>query len=508
MLMNAFTDQLKQLWSRQGSLGKMILGGATAVLALVVVAVGFWASQTNYAVLYSGLPTEEAAAITQKLDSDKTSYKLSSDGTTILVPTENVQKTRMGLAVAGLLQGHEKGYELFDSMSVGATTMVQNVNYTRAIQGELARTIMTLEPVAHARVHIVQPEESPFVLRESLVTASVVIKTRPSVTLSRSATQGIVALVAGSVKGLTTDNVTVLDSDGHVLSEKKRSGPGAVSTDQLAYQSELESQLVSKAQDVLTRALGPGRAVVRVTADMSFRHVKQTSEKYDPEGKVVTHESVMSSKTTPPAGPRGPAGTASNIPPAIAAAASATGPSGSEEVIESKYAVSVVNLAQEELQETINRLTVAVMLIPPVSADDVPLKTSLGFSPEEAGELVKRAIGFKDDRDQIQVSVAKPAEAEVEAEAAIDQQIIAVQNWQNYGNVAKASSLGVAALALLAIGLLSVRGKPSPGPVMATASTGAAADLNDLHAIAGTIRAWMDEPASIRMEASARGVKK
>src|SRR5437016_3341853 len=103
--MNSFFQQIQQLWARQGRMGRLVLGGATGVLALVVAAVGFWATQTNYAVLYSGLPTEEAAAITHKLDEDRTVYKLSSDGTTILVPTEKVQKTRMGLAVAGMLKG-------------------------------------------------------------------------------------------------------------------------------------------------------------------------------------------------------------------------------------------------------------------------------------------------------------------------------------------------------------------------------------------------------------------
>lgn len=501
--MNPFIQQIQQLWARQGFMGRMVLGGATIVLTLVVVAVGFLANQTSYAVLYSGLPMEEAAAITQKLDADRTVYKLSTDGTTILVPTERVQKTRMSLAVAGLLRGSEKGYEIFDSMSMGTTPFVQNMNYVRAIQGELARTIMTLDPVSQARVHIVQPEPSPFVREEKPVTASVVIKTRPGASLSRPATQGIVALVAGSVKGLTTDNVTVLDTDGRVLSEKKKSGQGMASNDQLAHQLEVESHLAAKAQEILTRLLGAGRAVVRVTAEMSFRHVKETSEKFDPDGKVVTRESVTSSKTTTAGGSRGPAGTASNIPSIAAAGATTTaGPSANEEVIESEYLVSRTNQSQEEQQETINRLTVAVMLIPPIPVDETPLEESLGITQKEAEQLVKQAIGFKEGRDQIQVSLGKPAEAA--AEVAMEQQIIAVQTWQNYGTVAKASSLGVAALSLLAIGLLAVRGKPSSDPPSTApafaARGGSSTELNDLHAVAGTIKAWLEEPVSIRMD--------
>lgn len=503
--MNPFFQQIQQLWARQTFMGRLVLGGATTVLVLVVGAVGYWASQTNYAVLYSGLPSNEAAAITQKLDADRTAYKLSSDGATILVPVENVPKTRMNLAVAGLLNGSEKGYEIFDSMSLGATPFHQNINLVRAIQGELAKTIMTLEPVAHARVHIVQPETNVFIRDEKPVTASVVVKVRPGASLSRDATQGIVALLAGSVKGLTTDNVTVLDTDSRILSEKRKSAQGMASTDQLNHQLEVESHLVAKAQEILTRALGgPGRAVVRVTANMSFRHVKESSEKFDPEGKVITHESVSSSKTTSPSGPRGPAGTASNLPPAVAAAAgaAAAGPSANEEVTESKYAVSVVNRTHEEQLETINRLTVAVMLIPPVPVDETPLEESLGFSAAEVGLLVKRAVGFQEGRDEIQVAIGRPVAAAPE-DVAIDQQIIAVQAWQGYGSVAKASSLGVAAFSLLIIGLMSLRSKPapktSPTPALATADT---AELADLQAVAGAIKAWLEEPATIRMDRS------
>jgi flagellar M-ring protein FliF len=169
-------------------------------------------------------------------------------------------------------------------------------------------------------------------------------------------------------------------------------------------------------------------------------------------------------------------------------------------VVESEYAVSRTNHSQEEQQENINRLTVAVMLIPPEPIDETPLEESLGITPAEAGELVKQAVGFKAGRDQIQVSIGKPADSP--AEVALDQQIIAVQQWQNMGSALKASSLGIAALSLLAIGLMSMRRKPAPQPGPALAMTSApTGDLDDLQAIAGTIRAWLEEsPPTIRMD--------
>jgi flagellar biosynthesis/type III secretory pathway M-ring protein FliF/YscJ len=228
--------------------------------------------------------------------------------------------------------------------------------------------------------------------------------------------------------------------------------------------------------------------------------VKETSEKFDPEGKVVLHESVMSSKSTGPNGARGPAGTASNLPPLPPNAAPVNPPSANEEVIESDYAVTRVNHSQEEQQENINRLTVAVMLIPPKPIDEVPLEESLGITPDEAGNLVKQSIGFKEGRDQIQVSIGKSSEIQAEA-ATLDKEIIAVQQWQNIGSALRASSLGVAALSLLAMGLLAMRRKPAPAVAGAMASADSdAAELEDLKAVAGTIRAWLEEPATVRMD--------
>lgn len=502
-----FTQQLQQFWSRQSLAGRVVYGGITLTLMALVGGVSYWASQTEYSVLFSGLPAEDADAIVQKLEADRTSYKLTSGGSTILVPSDKVYKVRMTLVAAGLPQGSGKGFELFDQMSMGATPFVQNMNYVRAIQGELARTIMTLEPVAHARVHIVQPEPTPFVREEKPVTASVVIKTKAGATLSRRATAGIVALVAGSVKGLTAENVTVLDSDGQVLSEKHDASRGSASSDQLAYQRDVESHLASKAQEILSRLLGHGRAVVRVTADMSFRHLKETSEKFDPEGKVVTRESLTSSKTTTAAGTRGPAGAVSNIPPGQAAGPSGVGPNKNDETIENEYAVSKVNRQLEEQQGNIDRLTVAVMLIPSPTDADTPPEETLGITPAEAKELVKQAVGYKEGRDQIQVSIGKVAEAP--ADAAFDAGFLAMQQWQNYASIVRASSLGVAAFALLAIGLVSLRRRPVSGPVPtgpAFASGGMAAsgdELTDLQAVAATVKAWLEEPATIRLERDA-----
>lgn len=505
--------QLTQFWTNLKPVNKALYGGVAALLFAIVAGVGYWSSQTQYAVLFSKLPPEEAGAITQKLDADRVSYKLSSDGTSILVPTEKVQNVRMNLAVAGLPQGAGKGYELFDTMSMGATPFVQNMNYVRAIQGELARTIMQLEPVASARVHIVQPEPTPFVREEKPVTASVVIKTKPGATLSRAATNGIVALTASSVKGLSIENVTVLDSDGRVLSEKRDSRSNMASSDQLNYQREVEAHLADNAQEILTRLLGPGRAIVRVTAEMSFRHLKETSEKFDPEGKVILREAVMSSKTNSIPGPKGPTGAVSNIPapPAPPAGSAVVVPNKNDETIESEYAVSKVNRSQEEQQGMIDRLTVAVMLIPQRGAGNSP-EESLGITPEEARELVKQSVGFKDGRDQIQVSIGKtPGEAAADAAAAAnDVPIAALPGGKNFISILQGSSLGIAGIIAAIMVVRSLRRKPAAlpatvPPAFASASSNGLEELSDLHAVAATIKAWLEEPSVIRFDRNTSG---
>lgn len=509
--------QITQFWTNLSTTAKALYGGVAAILLAVVGGVGYWSSQTQYAVLFANLPNDVAGNIVQKLDVDKVSHKVSSDGTTILVPTDKVQKLRMNLAVAGISPGGAgQGYELFDKMSMGTTPFVQNINFVRAIQGELERTIMQLDPVAHARVHIVQPDPTPFVREEKPVTASVIIRTKPGTSLNRAATAGIVKLTAGAVKGLTAENVTVIDSDGRVLSEKRDSRGNMVSNDQLSYQREVESHRAENAQEILTRLLGPGRAVVRVTAQMSFRHLKESSETFDPEGSVLLRESSMKSEMKPVV-PRGPVGAIPNIPPAPippSPVAGAGTPNKKDETTESEYVISNVHRSQEEQQENIDRLTVAVMLIPPKGAGDDP-EEALGITLDEVRELVKNAVGFKNDRDEIQVSIGKAqGEAPAEALAATDSAVAELPPFlfgHDYPTVVRGASLGMAGLIGLAMIVKLLRRRPkSSAPSVSPAFAGpnpndVPAELMDLHAVAATIKAWLEEPSVIRFDKNSAG---
>ncbi len=487
-----FTQQWSQVWLRLSPKGRVALGGAGAVFLLLIIWVGLWASTTKYAVLVSGLQPEDAAGIAEKLDADRIPYELSVGGTTILVPAERVLKTRMNLAVAGLPQGAGKGFELFDQMSMGTTPFVQNLNYVRAIQGELARTIMQLEPVAHARVHIVQPDPSPFIREEQPVTATIVVRTKNGQTLSRRATNGIVALVAGSVKGLSTDNVTVVDTESHVLSERHDARGGQASSDQREYQREMEQDLSSKAQAILNRALGPGQAVVHVTANMSFRHLTEQTVKVDPDARAATRESNTTSKSTTPAGPRGTTGAAANVAGAQPPAVNGNSPTNQNEAILSEYVVSQTNRQIIEDQGVIDRLTVAVILMPTSTDPDVDPEEALAITAADAKELVKQAVGFKEGRDEIQVSVGKASAPD--ADESESPAFVTAQRWENYINLVKASALAIAALSGLIMVVKLFRNQPAAAaPETKSNEPVLSQEPLDVGAVVSTLKSWLGD---------------
>ncbi|MGH7226603.1 MAG: flagellar basal-body MS-ring/collar protein FliF, partial [Gemmataceae bacterium] len=374
--------------------------------ALAIAAVGFYAFQTDYQILYSGLGAEDAGAVTAKLQAQSVPFRLSANGTTILVPAERVHQLRLDLAVEGM-PSKGKGFEIFDEMNVGMTPFLQHVNLDRALQAELARTIMQVEPVVHARVHLVRPEPTPFVREQKPATASVVLKLRPGSVLSRSAAQGIVALVSRGVEGLSPENVTLVDTTGRVLSESHGDTPAPVTT-QMEFRREMETYLSARAEDMLSQVLGPGRAVVRVTAEVNFQHQKTKKESYDPEQRVLVKETITNHKsvTAAPAS-RGAAGAVSNLPSKTAPAPATTQHQNNdnEENTESQWQATKIEQEMEEGRGNVERLTVAALL----DLSRPEGATGAGLTLAEAEEIIKQAVGFKKGRDEIKVNDVKLA---------------------------------------------------------------------------------------------------
>ena len=309
-------EQLKTLLlnlspAKRITLAALILGTLAGFSILML-----WTGRADFQPLYTNLQVEDAGIILSKLKELKIPYRIESNGSTILIPQEKIHEIRMDLASQGLPQGGNIGFEVFDNTKLGMTEFAQNVNYQRALQGELARTINRFREVESSRVHIVMPEKSLFIEDEEPATASVVLKLHPGKWLSQLQVNGIIHLVSSSVPRLSTENVTVVDSNGKLLSEfKNKTGLGALNSDQLEYQAKVEQSLQNRIKTMLEKALGPEKAIVRVSCALDFKRQEKTEERFYPDNSVVRSEQSLKEKSSEPKPiPQGIPGIRSNLP--------------------------------------------------------------------------------------------------------------------------------------------------------------------------------------------------
>jgi flagellar M-ring protein FliF len=275
----------------------LLIGGVIAGFSLIVILSG----RPDYQILFSGLSAEDSGAMITQLKAKKIPYRISSNGGAILIPKDIVYETRMELASQGLPQGGGVGFEIFDNSKLGMTEFVQNVNYQRAIQGELSRTINRFEEIESSRVHLVMPPKSLFVENEEPARASVVIKLRSAKTLSADQIQGIVHLISASVSGLKPENVTIVDSLGNQIGgQKPKNDFESARTDQMAYQEKVERTLENRVKTMLEKALGPNKAIVRLTSSMDFKKQERTEERFYPDNKVVRSEQISNESSVKP----------------------------------------------------------------------------------------------------------------------------------------------------------------------------------------------------------------
>ncbi len=237
-----------------------IIAGSTSVF--------LWANKAEYKKVYSNLSTDDVVAMVERLKKQKIPYQLNRDETTILVPSDVIHKARLMLASEGLPRGGGVGFEIFDKTDFGTTEFVQHLNYQRALQGELARTIKEIDQVKDARVLIVMPKDSVFVEDTKSPSASVFLKLKEK--LGNDKVQAVIHLVASAIEGLTPDLVTVIDSNGKVLSNGMPGDESSEINSQLTYKLEYEKNMAGRIQTMLEGIVGVGKALVRVTADMDF----------------------------------------------------------------------------------------------------------------------------------------------------------------------------------------------------------------------------------------------
>ncbi len=278
---------LSRLWSELTTPQRVVVGAFVGVSVIVVAVVASVATKPKMATLYSDLETEDAASIVERLEEQHVDYSVEDEGKTIKVDQTEVDEVRMAMAMEGLPAGSGVGFEIFDNSSFGLTQFTEKLNYQRALQGELTRTISKINSVLDARVHLAIPEDKVFASEQQPATASVVLRLREKAPLTDEQVAGIVHLVASAVEGLKPKNVTIIDTKGNVLSEGFTDGDapmGLLTNKQSKMKTEYENKIAQEVQSMLARIVGPEGAVVRVNADMDFDKKSWTSQSYEPTG--------------------------------------------------------------------------------------------------------------------------------------------------------------------------------------------------------------------------------
>lgn len=371
-----------------------------------------WSQKIDYQVLYSNLSQEDAGQVIAKLKEMKVPYNV--EGNIIYVPSNKVYELRLELAAQGIPSGGGVGFEIFDKTQIGVTEFVQRLNYIRAIQGELARTIRQLSEVEQARVHIAIPEKTIFTEKEEKPTASVVLKLKPGRILNQEQIGGIIHLVSSSVEGMQPQNVTVIDNMGNLLSKPSDIDVIADSK-HLEYQKSVDKEYESKLQSMLEGIIGRGKAIVRVATKIDFTQVEKTEEKFDPDTIAVRSEQRTQEKSTG-ATTGGIPGVLSNQP-GMQPPQAAGSPSSSQKQSESiNYEVSrsVSKIIQPKGE--VKSISVAV-LVDGTYKKEKGKKIYVPRSEDEIKkykEIVMAAIGYNKERGDQVIVENVPFESAIE----------------------------------------------------------------------------------------------
>ena len=370
-----------------------------------------WARKPDFALLYGELGPKESGEIIDLLKEENLPYQIRGNGSGIAVPSEKVHEMRLKLAGKGLPR-EESGYELLDKVGFGTSDFVQRVNYRRAVQGELAKTITHLDYVEWAQVHLPIPEGSLFVEDEKPPTASVILKlkSRSSGMLKPEQVASIVHLVSASVEGLKPENVTITDTRGNLLSKKELpSSMIGASNDQLEVKKKLEDYFVAKAQDILEKIVGAGKSVVRVSADLDFKHVDEKLIEFDPERRAPKVQTVttMVSGGAPFSGGGGVPGMQANLNLSQSGIIQSVGSSEQEETAQTQYELSKSERVIADHGSSLKKLSVAVLVDGAYedqkSADGKIQKVYAPRSKDDMARiaaLVKQAIGIDESNNR------------------------------------------------------------------------------------------------------------
>ncbi len=400
-----WSNRLKELWDK-GTLSQRVLAvGVLFSLTLVFILLLYWLNREEYAVLYSKLSEQDSAAVVSYLKKKKIPFKLTNGGNTILVPKDKVYEIRLEIAGQDIIGKGNVGFELFSKSSLGQTEFTEQINYQRALQGELARTISALPVVKAARVHLVLPKKSLFVEERTPASASILVELKRGRELSKEQIKSIVNLVATAVEGLDTKHITLIDSNGHLLYRPSTGNELGLSSSQLEYKMNLEKMLSDRIQNLLMPVIGPGKVIAEVNVDLDLSEKKIYKEVYDPNQTAIRSEQKITETS------RGTAQAAQSTVSGVKYQGAGPGTTTTQQSQRNQKTVNYEVSKEEQTvvvpRGEISHLTVAVLVDGTYKIKNGK-KVYIPRSQKELAqikELVKNAVGFDPKRgDTIEVT--------------------------------------------------------------------------------------------------------
>ena len=396
---------------------RVMVAAISLTVLLALGGLGLWASQESKGVLAANVSSQEASAIVAQLDKMQVPYELSSDQRSILVPESRVGQLRLKFAGDGLLSGDKLGFEKLENAGLGTTDFSQKVIHRRAMEAQLAKTIMSLQQVSEATVHITPANDSPFLTDKEDAKASVLLKLRGTRMLPDENTQAIVNLVAASVEGLKPEQVVVIDQHSRILSRTGRDPMVGASDAQKKVAREEEDYLVRRVTELLEPVVGIGKVRATAHVDLDFDKVKINEERFDPQGQVERSVQQKDEKVQKRDSGAGVPGTPSNVAPANAAATSAGVLESSEKKeTTTNYEITKTVSATERATGTVKRMSLAVIVDhigtwekdakgepvlkqTPRSADELKkirdqVTAAVGIQPKRGDELTVENMAF------------------------------------------------------------------------------------------------------------------
>lgn len=447
---------LAQFLSSLSPRQKRLIVLAVPVFLILAAAGSYLFKQGYYSPLFSNLSPQDGAAVIRELEAEKIPFQLRGDGSVIAVPRQIVYEARLKLAGKGIPVGGGVGFEIFEKTSFGMSEFTQQVNYLRALQGELARTINVLGAVQSSRVHLALPSRSSFLGDEEKPSASAVIELRPGYHLTNEQVDGIIHLISASVPKMTPERVTVLDTSGRALRGQPAAGAGAANESESLHQMKVrfEQELERRIETMLDPVLGPGRVVVRVNSQMSFQETQMMREQFDPNNQVVRSQQQLLDDAPAKSKAAGVPGVQSNIPGGEGAnqkekeKEKESAPKRSGQMV--SYEVGKTTSRISEPRGQITRTSVAVLVDGKYENGNYAPR-----APEEIEQIkgiVMRAMGYDALRgDQVEVANI-PFKAEP-APSIVNGPIASLPPWTNpplgIGVAAGAALLGLFLFAVL-----------------------------------------------------------